>query len=224
MANEDNVAFFIAVALVVVFVNYCMKDESFRNINCLDSIVRDKYQQSVKEGFANDSGSESGSESDSESDVIEQLNKLKNSVSKPTTAQNKLEKQSNVLSPAVRNLAPNCNFPSANDLAKAQKEKRKPKTIANDGLNACDLLPKTDEKNLYSWLNPKPKAPGVDPKLQGCNFIEFGRQLGISTVSQSLRNANYQIRSEPIIEPEQVGPWCQSTIVPDVRRRKLDFC
>ena len=77
MANEDNVAFFIAVALVVVFVNYCMKDESFRNINCLDSIVRDKYQQSVKEGFANDSGSESGSESDSESDVIEQLNKLK---------------------------------------------------------------------------------------------------------------------------------------------------
>mgnify|MGYP001211492980 CR=1 FL=1 len=69
----------------------------------------------------------------------------------------------------------------------------------NVELNAADLLPK-DVGNLL-----------VAP-----------RNLGINTVGNSLRNANLQIRSEPPNPRQQVSPWLQATIDPDLTRRQLD--
>ena len=59
------------------------------------------------------------------------------------------------------------------------------------------------------------------PSLDGKNFVDaykfvFGSQ------SQSLRNANYQLRSDPLNSQENVCPWMQSTIHPE-ERRKLDI-
>ena len=39
--------------------------------------------------------------------------------------------------------------------------------------------------------------------------------MGIDSVGQSLRNPNYQIRSEPPNPQNNVSPWNQTTITPD---------
>jgi len=44
----------------------------------------------------------------------------------------------------------------------------------------------------------------------------------VNTVGQSLRNANYQLRSEPPNPQVQVGPWMQTTIEPDLQRRPME--
>jgi len=55
------------------------------------------------------------------------------------------------------------------------------------------------------------------------NFINAGYLVGINTVGQSLKNANYQLRSDPPIEKVNVGPWQQSTIEYDVSRRFFEI-
>jgi len=37
-----------------------------------------------------------------------------------------------------------------------------------------------------------------------------------------LRNANYQLRSDPVNPQENICPWMQSTIYPE-KRRQLDI-
>ena len=49
-----------------------------------------------------------------------------------------------------------------------------------------------------------------------------GALIGVNTIGQSLRNANYQLRSEPPNPQMKVGPWMQSTVEPDLMRRSLE--
>jgi len=42
-------------------------------------------------------------------------------------------------------------------------------------------------------------------------------------VSSSLRNANLQLRSEPANPQQDVGPWNNTTISPDINRRPLEI-
>lgn len=56
------------------------------------------------------------------------------------------------------------------------------------------------------------------PKLDGKNFVDSYKYM-IGSQSQSLRNANYQLRSDPPNPQQVVCPWSQSTIAPETRRQ-----
>lgn len=80
----------------------------------------------------------------------------------------------------------------------------------------ADLLP-ADSNSDWAKLNPSPSA-GMSSDL-----LRAGYNIGIDTVGQTLRNANLQLRSDPIIPKQNVGPWMQSTIEPDLGRVPLEI-
>ena len=84
-------------------------------------------------------------------------------------------------------------------------------------LNPMELLP-ADVNGQWAAVNPTGSGD-----IQGKNFLSAGALVGINTVGQSLRNPNYQLRSEPP-NPQipNVSPWLQSTISPDLSRRPLE--
>ena len=86
-----------------------------------------------------------------------------------------------------------------------------------DQLLPGELLPK-DTNSVWSEQNPM--GPG---SLKGKNFLSAGALIGINTVGQSLRNANWQFRSEPPNPQVPVSIFNQSTIQPDVNRRPLEI-
>ena len=85
--------------------------------------------------------------------------------------------------------------------------------------NPSDLLPK-DANSQWSALNPVSMNQGdvLMPDL-----LQAGYHIGLDTIGQSLRNANLQLRSDPIISKADVGPWNQSTIEPDLGRVPLEI-
>lgn len=94
----------------------------------------------------------------------------------------------------------------------------------NAGNFACDsgnfisanLLPK-----ISSELNDE--AFEFAPKdLTNINFLEATDTIGVDTVSSSLRNASYDIRSTPTNPRDVVSPWMNSTIDPELTRRPLE--
>ena len=83
--------------------------------------------------------------------------------------------------------------------------------------NPVDLLPK-DVNNKWTSLN----------NLNGSNInmpdlLQAGVHIGLDTIGQSLRNANLQERSDPIIPVVDTGPWHKSTIEPDYGRVPLEI-
>jgi len=83
-------------------------------------------------------------------------------------------------------------------------------------LNPSELLPKDVNS---AWAEANPSGMG---DIQNLNFISAGALVGINTIGQSLRNANYQLRAEPANPQALVGPWMQSTIEPDLQRRQFE--
>lgn len=81
-----------------------------------------------------------------------------------------------------------------------------------------DLLP-VDTNSAWSDLNPALKGNGV----QTPDLLQAGSLIGLDTIGQSLRNANYQLRSDPPISKSAVGPWNNSTIEPDLIRAPFDI-
>ena len=74
---------------------------------------------------------------------------------------------------------------------------------SNGDWNSKDLLP----------------APRTDyPHVPG-NYVVASHHFGVDTIGQSLRNANYQIRSDPPIKREKFNPpWLMSTMDAEQRR------
>jgi hypothetical protein len=83
--------------------------------------------------------------------------------------------------------------------------------------NPSDLLPK-DANSDWAQLNPSVMNAGATPDL-----LQAGYHIGLDTIGQTLRNANYQLRSDPIIPKQDIGPWSQSTIEPDLGRVPLEI-
>lgn len=85
--------------------------------------------------------------------------------------------------------------------------------------NPDDLLP-SDANAQWSNLNPSSvdKAKGV----MAPDLLQAGHHIGLDTVGQSLRNANQQLRSDPVIQKQDIGPWNQSTIEGDNMRKPLE--
>jgi len=82
--------------------------------------------------------------------------------------------------------------------------------------NPSDLLPK-DNNTEWAALNPVNNNNPAVPDL-----LQAGYHIGLDTIGQTLRNPNYQLRSDPIIPKAQVGPWNMSTIEPDLGRVPLE--
>jgi hypothetical protein len=59
--------------------------------------------------------------------------------------------------------------------------------------------------------------------LKGKNFLSAGALIGVNSVGQTLRNANYQLRSEPPNPQVPVSVFNTTTIEPDVSRRALEI-
>ena len=89
-------------------------------------------------------------------------------------------------------------------------------TENQNNMNPTDLLPR-DVNSEWSSVNP------ASNDLKNLNLLTADQVIGINTVSSSLRNANYQERSEPIIPKKEIGPWGNSTIEPDTYRRDLEI-
>lgn len=86
-----------------------------------------------------------------------------------------------------------------------------------DVLASADLLPR-DANSLWAQVNPSGQGSLADQ-----NFLTAGFHIGINTVGQTLRNANRQLRSEPLNPQVKVSPWLQTTIEPDINRRPLEI-
>jgi uncharacterized protein YjbI with pentapeptide repeats len=83
-------------------------------------------------------------------------------------------------------------------------------------VSPSDLLPK-DMNSDWSNVNP------ANADLKNINLLSAGQLIGINTIGSSLRNANLQERSEPVIPKSAIGPWNQSTIDGDTLRRPLEI-
>jgi hypothetical protein len=79
------------------------------------------------------------------------------------------------------------------------------------------LLPK-DENSQWAQLNPQGQG-----SLENVNLLRAGHHIGIDTVGNTLRNANLQVRSEPPNPQQNVGPWNNTTIAPDLMRAPLEI-
>jgi hypothetical protein len=88
---------------------------------------------------------------------------------------------------------------------------------ARDQLTPGELLPK-DANSV--WAQQNPMGTG---SLKGKNFLSAGALVGVNTVGESLRNANYQLRSEPPNPQVPVSVFYNSTIEPDINRRDLEI-
>jgi hypothetical protein len=81
-----------------------------------------------------------------------------------------------------------------------------------------DLLPKSQAAADFDT-----QFPIGSGDLASKNFLTAGHNIGINTVSSSLRNANLQLRSDPFIEPKMVSPFLNSTITPDMNRKNFEI-
>lgn len=82
--------------------------------------------------------------------------------------------------------------------------------------NTSDLLPIDDNKG-WSSLNPVSQSNPQMPDL-----LQAGYHIGLDTIGQTMKNANLQLRSDPVIQKGDIGPWNQSTIEPDLMRVPLE--
>ncbi|MEX0597859.1 MAG: hypothetical protein WD512_15315 [Candidatus Paceibacterota bacterium] len=82
-----------------------------------------------------------------------------------------------------------------------------PGCYSGSTLQAPDLLP--GDHGTNAWEETSPQSAG---NITDQNFLESGHHYGINTVGQSLKNANRQLRSDPVIPKVNVSPWQNSTI------------
>lgn len=85
--------------------------------------------------------------------------------------------------------------------------------------NPADLLP-VDHNSQWSALNPNSMNKG---DILMPDLLQAGYHIGLDTIGQTLRNPNLQLRSDPLIQKSDVGPWNQSTIEPDIGRVPLEL-
>tara|TARA_Y100000816_G_scaffold159535_1_gene114064 strand:- start:1256 stop:1771 length:516 start_codon:yes stop_codon:yes gene_type:complete len=93
-----------------------------------------------------------------------------------------------------------------------------PGCINREVSNPEDLLPKSANSSELNNL-----APVGEGDFQNVNLLKAGHHAGIDTVGGTLRNANLQLRSEPPNPQEQVSPWLNTTIKPDLMRIPLEL-
>tara|TARA_Y100001970_G_C14201691_1_gene841488 strand:- start:444 stop:1022 length:579 start_codon:yes stop_codon:yes gene_type:complete len=90
--------------------------------------------------------------------------------------------------------------------------------------NSCNNQQLADPKELLpsdsnnEWSNIMPNKD-----LKNVQMLSAGHHIGVNSVGSSLRNANLQLRSEPVIPQSNIGPWNNTTIEPDNLRRPMEI-
>lgn len=98
------------------------------------------------------------------------------------------------------------------------KDAEKPSNCyPKDQINPSELLP-NDPNSKWAQVNPMGQGD-----IAGKNYLSAGALIGVNTVGQSLRNANWDLRSAPPNPQVKVSIWNQSTIEPDINRRTLEI-
>ena len=92
-----------------------------------------------------------------------------------------------------------------------------PSQNINSVANPSELLPR-DANSQWGELNQLNQNNIAMPDL-----LQAGYHIGLDTVGQTLRNANLQLRSDPVITKVDVGPWNHSTVEPDLARTPLEL-
>ena len=82
---------------------------------------------------------------------------------------------------------------------------------------SSNLLPKQTANVDDNWAVYTPND------VKDKNFLSAGHHYGIDTVGSSLKNANTQLRSEPIIPKKDISPFLNSSIDADNNRRRFDI-
>lgn len=72
--------------------------------------------------------------------------------------------------------------------------------------NPSELLP-SDANSQWASLNPVNQS---NPQMP--DMLQAGYHIGLDTIGQTMKNANLQLRPDPVIEKKDIGPWNQSTI------------
>jgi hypothetical protein len=72
--------------------------------------------------------------------------------------------------------------------------------------NPSELLP-SDANSQWASLNPVNQS---NPQMP--DMLQAGYHIGLDTIGQTMKNANLQLRPDPVIEKKDTGPWNQSTI------------
>lgn len=114
------------------------------------------------------------------------------------------------------------NAPTSNDSV-AKSVNTEDKQLVNqsrtfglqDVANPKELLPIDTNSQ---WEGMAPSNNGDIPDL-----LTAGQHIGLDTIGQTLKNANLQLRSDPIIPKSETGPWNQSTIETDFARTPLEI-
>jgi hypothetical protein len=83
----------------------------------------------------------------------------------------------------------------------------------------AELLP-ADQHSEWAALNPVSMNSG---NIMSGDLLQAGYHIGLDTIGQTMKNANLQLRSDPIIPKVDVGPWNQSTYEPDYGRVPLEI-
>ena len=104
--------------------------------------------------------------------------------------------------------------PAVKDAAAAPASASGPAPVANPN----ELLP-TDANSQWAALNPVNMNQG---SILNGDMLQAGYHIGLDTIGQTLKNPNLQLRSDPIIPKQEVGPWNQSTYEPDYGRIPLE--
>lgn len=87
-----------------------------------------------------------------------------------------------------------------------------------DQLDSHELLPK-EKADMFAQLYPEGQGNLSDRR----DFLTSGHQIGINTVGQTLRNANKQLRSDPLVPQQVVSPWLNTTITRDNNRKQFEI-
>lgn len=137
-------------------------------------------------------------------------------------SQKPIDQEEKQAAPKIDNVMP--NEASSNEMYKAvdfnveSKIQNQNDCSPRDKNTVQDLLPKDAANSKWAQANPAGTGSITDQ-----NFLNSSYLAGINTVGQTLKNPNYQIRSDPPIEKQNIGPWQQSTIEYDVNRRFFEI-
>jgi hypothetical protein len=87
-----------------------------------------------------------------------------------------------------------------------------------DKFNADSLLPKENNKD---WFDDPYEATSV----KNTHLINIYRPIGVNTIQTSLKNANRQLRADPIVPKiSGVSPFLNSSYEPDTNIRNQALC
>jgi hypothetical protein len=108
-------------------------------------------------------------------------------------------------------------LPMMPDVQHQETDSRHP--AASTVATASELLP-ADKNSAWAALNPVSMNSG---NIMDQQLLQAGYHAGLDTIGQTMKNANLQLRSDPIIPKVDVGPWNQSTYEPDYARVPLEI-